>query len=123
VDETTLLMHFLDDLFPLQFPLYKPSALEGGRGWLLPLLLRVKPLYHAALTFGAYYRTVALPTISQSSRVAAKIERGKHFEICIRSLNQFAKHSCPYRKLGIVTTVVQLTFYEVRCYFGKTALR
>lgn len=115
VEETTLLMHFLDDVFPLQYPMYKPSTLEGGRGWLLPLVLRTKSLYHAALTFGAYYRTITLPLTSQPSRVAAKIEQGKHFESCIKSLNKFGKNFCPYRKLGIVTTVVQLIFYEVFC--------
>jgi hypothetical protein len=113
VDETTLLMHFLDDVFHLQYPLYKPSALEGGRGWLLPLILQTRSLYHVALTFGACYRTIALPSASQSSRVAAKFEQGKHFEICIKSLNMFAKNACPFKKLGIVTTVVQLIFYEV----------
>ena len=113
VDETTLLMHFLDDIFPLQYPMYKPSVLEGGRGWLLPLVLRMQPLYHAALSFGAYYRATALPCTSQSSQVAAKIEQGKHFEMCIAALNEFAKRSCPQRKLRIVTTVIEMVFYEV----------
>ncbi|KAE9365024.1 hypothetical protein N431DRAFT_354061 [Stipitochalara longipes BDJ] len=120
VEETTLLMHFLDDMFPLQYPMYKPRALEGGRGWLLPLVLRTTPLYHAALSFGAYYRTTTVPTISQSSQVTAKIEQGKHFEICIKALNQYAQHSCPQRKLGIVTTVVQLIFYELFTGDGET---
>ena len=116
VAETTLLMHFLDDIFPLQYPMYKPSVLEGGRGWLLPLVLRMQPLYHAALSFGAYYRTTALPSTSQSSQVAAKIEQGKHFDMCIAALNDFAKHSCPERRLrsiSFITTVLQMVFYEV----------
>jgi C6 transcription factor Pro1 len=107
------MMHFLDDIFPLQYPVYKPGVLEGGRGWLLPVLLRSKPLYHAALAFGAYYRTITLPTTGKSSRVAALVEQGKHFEVCIKALNQFSQRSCQFRKLGIIATVVQLIFYEV----------
>ena len=27
-------MHFLDNIFPLQYPVFKLGILEGGRGWL-----------------------------------------------------------------------------------------
>ena len=49
-DDSILLMHFLDSVFPLQYPMYKPEISEGERGWLLSLLLRAKSFYHAALT-------------------------------------------------------------------------
>jgi hypothetical protein len=112
-EEATLLMHFLDNMFPVMYPMYRPGVLEGGRGWLLPIILRIKPLYHAALAFGAYYRAATLSATNPSSRVAALVEQGKLYEICIKSLNQFGEGSCPYAKLGIVTTVAQLIFYEV----------
>ena len=96
VKEATLLMHFLDNMFPLMYALYKPSILSGGRGWLLATTLRTKPLYHAALAFGAYYRTITLSRASPSTRVAALVEQGKFYEICIKSLNQFGQGSCPY---------------------------
>lgn len=106
-------MHFLDNIFPLQYPVYKPGVLEGGRGWLLPLISSTHPLYHAALAFGAYYRAVTLPSTSQSSRVAASVEQGKHFEVCIKEINLFTQRGCQYNKLGIITTIIQLVFYEV----------
>ena len=55
-DQTSLLMHYLDDVFPLQFPFYKSSIRDGGRGWLLSILTQTKPLYHAALSLAAYHR-------------------------------------------------------------------
>lgn len=59
-DEFIPLMHYLDDVFPLQNPMSKPSTLTGGRGRLLALLLRMKPLYHATLAVpppkGCHYR-------------------------------------------------------------------
>jgi hypothetical protein len=48
--EASLLMHYLDHIFPLQFPFYKPSVSEGGRGWLLDFILRTRPLFHAVLS-------------------------------------------------------------------------
>ncbi|KAG0652011.1 pestheic acid cluster transcriptional regulator 3 [Hyphodiscus hymeniophilus] len=53
--ESFLLMHYLDFVFPAQFPFYSPDASQGGRGWYLGLLMRSKPLYNAALTLAAYH--------------------------------------------------------------------
>ena len=48
--QANLLMYYLDVVFPGQFPFYDPAPLDGGRGWLLLIILRTKPLYHAALS-------------------------------------------------------------------------
>jgi hypothetical protein len=55
-EEESLLMHYLDYVFPLQFRFYQPLPSTGGRGWLLSILLRTKPLYYAAITLSAYHR-------------------------------------------------------------------
>ena len=107
-------MHFLDNVFPLQYPMYKPGTLEGVRGWLLALVLRTKPLYHAALAVSAYHRRMIIHAkISHPCRVATLVQQEKHVEICIKSVSQFAQNSCPYNGLGITTAVVQLVFFEV----------
>ena len=54
--ESRLLMHYLDIVFPLLFRFYNPLVSEGGRGWLLTILLRTKPLFHAALSLSAYHQ-------------------------------------------------------------------
>jgi hypothetical protein len=54
--QANLLMHYLDVVFPNQFPFYSPSPSDGGRGWLLLIILRTKPLYHAALSMAAYHQ-------------------------------------------------------------------
>jgi hypothetical protein len=54
--QATLLMHYLDVVFPNQFPFYNPPSSEGGRGWLPLIMLRTKPLYHAALSMAAYHQ-------------------------------------------------------------------
>ena len=40
--EAGLWMHYLDKTFPHQFPFYKPTTREGGRGWLLMLVVQTE---------------------------------------------------------------------------------
>ncbi len=113
-DEFILVMHFLDHVFPLQYPMYNPGNLEGGRGWLLSILLRTKPLYHAALALSMYHRrTFILAKASHPRRVATLVQQEKHLEICIKSISQSAQGSCPKSGLGIASAVLQLVFFEV----------
>lgn len=113
-DESVLIMNFLDNFFQLQFHMYKPGILEGGRGWLLALLLRTKPLYHAALALSTYHRrTTILANISDACRVTPPVEQEMHLEICIKLVNMFANGGCPKKGLGIVNAVIQLVFFEV----------
>lgn len=113
-DESVLLMHFVDHIFPLEYPMYKPGILQGGRGWLLALCLRTKPLYHAALAISAYHRRMTMPPeTSQPSRVAALVQQEKHLGICLSAAHQAAQSPHPSCGLGIATTVSQLVFLEV----------
>src|ERR1700712_4075861 len=95
-DESALLMNFLDKVFPLQFPMYKDSIFEGGRGWLLGVLLRTKSMYHAALATSAYHRRmVVLTKLNHECQLAALVQQEKHLEICLESINQSTQGSCP----------------------------
>jgi hypothetical protein len=116
-------MHYLDNVFPLQFPMYKPSILEGGRGWLMALLLKMKPLYHATLALSSYHRRkVALSETSHHMcQVASVIEQEKHLATCLgefqrlmRSINESLQVSaCPQGGMSVMALVVQLIFFEV----------
>lgn len=107
-------MHFLDHVFPLQYPMYKPSIAEGGRGWLLSLLFETKPLYHAALALSAFHRRVFMKTSSIGVyRVSTLSQEEDHLEICLKLVRQSAQFSCQNYPLGIAASVVQLIFFEV----------
>jgi hypothetical protein len=122
-DEAVLLMHFIDSVFPLQYPMYRPTILEGGRGWLLSLLLRTKPLYHASLALSAYHRGTFLVTASRhpACRAWSTVEQEKHLAICLTGFQQAIKdvghwvsRACPSNSLGLMACVIQLVFFEVR---------
>ena len=53
--EPSLLMSYLDYAFPILFPFYKPSILEGGRSWLLTLALKHPAFYHNIVGLAAYF--------------------------------------------------------------------
>lgn len=52
-----LLAHYIDVVFPTQFPM--SSDAKSAREWLLPLIVQVKPLYHAAISIAAYHKEVS----------------------------------------------------------------
>jgi hypothetical protein len=115
-------MHFVDSVFPLQYPMYKPSILEGGRGWLLSLLLRTKPLYHASLALSAYHRgTVLLAASQRACSASSTVTQERHLAICLSEFQQaikdvshwVSKGSCPGDPLGVMACVIQLVFFEV----------
>lgn len=130
-NEAALLMHFVDNVFPLQYPMYKPEVSEGGRGWLLSLLLKTKPLYHASIGLSAYHRGVVLRELTSGGCTKPSIaEQESHLAICltefqeaIRSAHDCAK-DCVYGRdicvgssLAIMACVVQLVFFEVSRIF------
>ncbi|KAK2599170.1 hypothetical protein QQS21_005360 [Conoideocrella luteorostrata] len=54
--EAQLLVHYLDYIFPLQYPYYQDQPALGGRGWLFWLLMKRGPLHQAVLTLSALHQ-------------------------------------------------------------------
>ncbi|KAK9780183.1 putative Zn(2)-C6 fungal-type domain-containing protein [Seiridium cardinale] len=119
--ESILLMHFIDNVFPLQYPAYKPEMREGGRGWLLHLLLQTKPLYHAALALSSYHRLVIMyQNASPECRLAATVQQEQQLEKCLNevqrtigNVSQFVEQAKQINRMGIATSIVQLVFFEL----------
>lgn len=118
--DSALLMQYLDHTFPLQFPMYNPRFPDGGRGWLLTLLLHTAPLYHAALALGAYHRLLSNFVMAPPAcRSAATLKHAHHFEQClanvqqaIREMTQFVSGSREL-EIGTAMSIVHLVFLEV----------
>lgn len=88
--DAELLMHYLDHVFPLQFPFYKPSVVDGGRGWLLSILTTTKPLYHAAISLAAYHRRSILYRESASKDHDLDLESlGRQYARALSELRQY----------------------------------
>jgi C6 transcription factor Pro1 len=121
--ESTLLMNYLDHVFPLQFNCYVPPVVELGRGWLLALLTRTKPLYHAALAISAFYmHSVILKTGRSRTRCmnnhweAMKIHHALAFQelqIQISASNHGEKVASLKESIEILACIIQLVSFEV----------
>lgn len=55
-----LLMHYLDQVFAWQFPNFRSNSRLGNRGWLLYLLIKRGPLYHAILSLSSLHQSAIL---------------------------------------------------------------
>ncbi|KAH8683587.1 fungal-specific transcription factor domain-containing protein [Ilyonectria robusta] len=56
--EAQHIVHYLDYIFPLQYPYYVDDPDLGGRGWLFWLLTKSAPLRQAALTLSALHQHI-----------------------------------------------------------------
>ncbi|KAF8852922.1 hypothetical protein BDZ45DRAFT_599305 [Acephala macrosclerotiorum] len=75
--DASLLMYYLDCVFPMQFKMYNPAPNEGGRGWLLSLLLRTPPLYYMSLALAAHCMEVLEnPNVSDESKGITSAQLG-----------------------------------------------
>ena len=129
--QANLLMHYLDVVFPSQFPFYNPPASEGGRGWLLLIILRTRPLYHAALSMAAYHQKtqncelVKLQTLDH----LALDKLLSHHSLAIRELREhlefFRQAECSESLQGnieVLGCIVLLISLEVRSLTDFPAL-
>ncbi|KAI0126852.1 fungal-specific transcription factor domain-containing protein [Xylariales sp. AK1849] len=60
--ELDFTMLYLDCVFPFMSPFYQPPLIQGGRGWLLALLMRNRALFHTALSLASHFFSVMLDT-------------------------------------------------------------
>jgi len=109
-------MHFLDGVFVLQWPMYKSTVIQGGRGWLLSTLLRIGPFYHAALATSLHHQQILMSEStnpSQSCKATALVKQGQHLEVSIKSVTKHAQSAHLELGLDIMMAVIQLVFFEV----------
>ncbi|TGO40574.1 hypothetical protein BHYA_0035g00480 [Botrytis hyacinthi] len=87
--EASLMMHYLDHVFFIQFRFHTPS-LSSGRGWLLSLLTKTKPLYHAALSLSAFHRqSLLLEQESGQAEIDYLHELQHHYDLALKGLQDF----------------------------------
>jgi hypothetical protein len=60
--DTVLFMFYLEDVFPFLFPFYRPSLLEGGRAWILEMMISSPVVRQAILCQSSYFFSLARGT-------------------------------------------------------------
>ena len=64
--ETVLLMFYLEHLLPFLFPFYRPSALQGGRAWILEMMISSPVVRQATLCQSSYFFSLARGTANRA---------------------------------------------------------
>lgn len=125
--EASLLMHYLDHVFPVHFPFYNPPIAEGGRNWLLASLTSSRSAYYATLGLSELH-SQAVHSHGKEGKGADYEEQETHYKKACRHLQQdydldsltFGKNSSELRKLiQLSVSVLQLMSYEVRSYLRQ----
>ncbi|KAK3386474.1 fungal-specific transcription factor domain-containing protein [Podospora didyma] len=60
--DACLLMFYMENLLPFLFPFYRPSPLQGGRSWILDMLMSSPVVRQTALCQSAHFFSLALGT-------------------------------------------------------------
>lgn len=96
-EEALLLMHYLDRVFPWQFPYHLSHSRLGNRGWLLTLLMGHGPLYHATLSLAALHKSASCGESGEKFSVNQKAV--DHHSRALQELCGFLREQCAYKLL------------------------
>ncbi|KAJ8112351.1 hypothetical protein OPT61_g5259 [Boeremia exigua] len=121
--ESSLLMSYLDYAFPILFPFYKPSVLEGGRAWLLTLALKYPAFYHNVIGLAAYF-FCAVPVMPGPEHdvctAKAETELQMHMEKAVQGVQDSLRFvtergvdHCLSEDVRLLGNIVQLVNFEV----------
>lgn len=121
--ESSLLMSYLDYAFPVLFPFYRPSVLEGGRSWLLTIALQHPAFYHNIIGLAAYFYCavpVAPGPEHDACVVKAQTELQKQMEKAVqgvqnslRDVNERGVQHALSHSIRLLGNIVQLVNFEV----------
>lgn len=114
--QAELLMHYLDCIFQLQFRFYAPDPSSGGRGWLLWLLTKTGPLYHAALSLSALhqYGMLSCNTGDQFAELMGYHARAlENLQLFLQQMQERDKFDDLSRQIAVLSCGVMLISFEV----------
>lgn len=94
-EELSFVMAYLDYVFPILFPFYNPSILEGGRSWLLVQIMKNTGLFHTVISLVSYFFSV-VPIISEPAREVCSSQTWeqlqKQTDLSVKIVQQHLRH-------------------------------
>lgn len=117
--EISLLMHYVDDVFPHQFPFYH-SQYVGKREWLLPLLSSIRSVYYATLCLSLLHKEKCFNLDQPESVSFCQEERLRYYILALRETQQLLLKLSPVYNLDTIrycipslASALHLISYEV----------
>jgi hypothetical protein len=118
--EDTLFMHYLDQVFYIQYPFYHFQNRQG-RGWVLAILRRAKSAYHATLALSERH---LLPMTLGKCKIATSFlqlrTKNGNYDLAIQELQRMVRDSytstgfaAVKQSLEVLMTLLQIFLFEV----------
>ena len=117
------LMFYFDHFFPFLFPFYKPLLLEGGRTWIIELVVGNQAMWHTTLCLSTYFVSVALDGAVSGHNVCKTLawekllkQMGVTFMMLQRNLQEVASSNTQdliVNTSRIMGSIIQLQRFEI----------
>jgi hypothetical protein len=128
--EYILLMYYFDFVCPLQYPFHKPRGVDGGRGWILALLMWTKLMYNAVLCIAVYHqKSTTPPHLLKKQPLGTGIDQERFYSLALGGLQ---KHigilsiqggtEGLQDSIDIRSCVNQIIMFEVRPYIQLNSI-
>nr|CBY93782.1 TRI10 protein [Trichoderma brevicompactum] len=85
--EISLLMHYLDGVFPLQFPFHERRYV-GKREWLLTILASTRPVYYATLSLSLLHKEACLHEFEAELAEIWQKEKMRYYILALQESQQ-----------------------------------
>ena len=110
--EDELFMHYLDEVFYIQYPFYN-STYKQSRSWLFSSLRRVKSVYHATLALSERH----LQSTNKRSVLPTQFNKPNYYYMALQEMRLPIGATGPVHSMDGITCILQILFYEVRHYY------
>jgi hypothetical protein len=115
--ETIFFTFYLDHVFPFLFPFYHPSILQGGKSWVLEMMLSSPVIRQAILCQSSYFFSLAQST-AQVDRAWETIlaQTGHAFDMLSKALQIIQNASITEHLHGsvrIMASILQVQRFEI----------
>ncbi|KIW26541.1 uncharacterized protein PV07_09628 [Cladophialophora immunda] len=118
------LAKYLDYVFPLLFPFYRPGFQETGRSWVLALLRRSRVAFHSVMSLSAYFFIFTLIETYPGQHGACKHQLwekvGRQTDMCfemiqhdIHDLRLRGPQSTVVEKARVMESISQFLMFEI----------
>lgn len=113
------IIFYLDHFFPFLFPFYRPSLLEGGRGWVMELIIRNKAMRHTTLCLSTYFVSVALDGVASGHEFCKLLaweelldQTSAAFDILRRDIQEVKPNTTVVDTSRVMGGIIQLQRFE-----------
>lgn len=118
--EDVLLMHYLDEVFHIQYPFYHCSS--EGRGWLLTVLRRDRSAYYATLALSGYHRHFNLSNHNNYTPTSVPLQTANtYYSLALHGTRLRLEQSSTWSgttaldySVETLVSILQLLYWEVR---------